>query len=285
MNRMVADVDFSKPCLMGILNITPDSFSDGGNYLDPRKAIQHAEEMVAQGADIIDVGGESTRPGSERVSVAEQRHRVIDVIFAIRKAFPHIPISIDTTQSAVADAALAAGASILNDVSAGCEDSAMFRLAAENRAYLCLMHKQGSPMDMQDNPHYGDVVAEVEEFLLQRAEDAKKSGVDDNKILLDPGIGFGKTLQHNLELLANLQSLTRHAYPVLLGASRKRFIASLSRGESPEQREPAGLATTVYGYLSGVKVFRVHDVAAHRQVLLATSAIHVHRVPAWGDLL
>ncbi len=265
---------------MGILNVTPDSFSDGGNYLDPRKAVRHAEAMVAQGVDIIDVGGESTRPGSERVSVAEQGRRVIDVISAIRKGFPHIPVSIDTTKSAVADMALAAGASILNDISAGCEDPGIFRLAAESGAYLCLMHKQGSPKDMQNDPHYEDVVAEVEAFLLQRAEDAKDSGIDASKILLDPGIGFGKTLQHNLELLANLQNLTRHAYPVLLGASRKRFIASLSRDELPQQREPASIATTVYGYLSGVKVFRVHDVAAHHQALLATSAIHAHRLPA-----
>ncbi len=254
------------PIVMGILNLTPDSFSDGGIYLDPEVAVLHAREMVEEGATIIDVGGESTRPGSERVPPQEQIRRVVDPIRAIRSAIPEdVLISIDTTRADVAAAALEAGASILNDVSAGRDDEGMFSLAAGHDLPLILMHMQGEPKDMQEAPRYDDVVAEVKEFLLERAEAARSAGVARERIVIDPGIGFGKTREHNMELMRHLGDFVATGYPVLLGASRKRFMGSICHETEPALLLGATCATTVLGVQAGVRIFRVHDVRPNRQ--------------------
>jgi dihydropteroate synthase len=256
----------NRPLIMGILNVTPDSFSDGGLYRDGRDALAHATQMVEEGADIIDVGGESTRPGSTRVEAAEQQRRVVDIIRSLRNTLPEsVLIGIDTTLAEVASAALDAGASILNDISAGRDDPEMFRLAAERQVPLILMHMQGTPGTMQQNPTYGDVVEEVREFLLERAAAAQFAGVQKEQILLDPGIGFGKTREHNLALLAGLHRFVETGYPILLGASRKRFMGSLCRETEPKNLVGATCATTAFGVAAGVRVFRVHDVRANRQ--------------------
>jgi dihydropteroate synthase len=255
-----------KPLIMGILNLTPDSFSDGGSHTDRGNAVHFALQMVREGADIIDVGGESTRPGSKPVAAAEQIRRVESVIAALRKTLPdEIPISIDSTRSEVAGAAVDAGASILNDVSAGRDDDEMFRLAASKNLPLILMHMQGSPATMQQNPHYDDVVAEIRSFLLERAELARQAGVPKNTIVIDPGIGFGKTKAHNRQLMANLKAFVDTGYPVLLGASRKRFLGAINQEIEPRKLVGATCATTVLGVQAGVRIFRVHDVMANRQ--------------------
>ncbi len=260
---------------MGILNLTPDSFSDGGRYGDPGAALNKATAMAGEGAGIIDVGGESTRPGAQRVPADEQQRRVLDVIAAIAAALPDRLISIDTTRAAVAAAALDAGAGMVNDISAGRDDPAMFELIAARDVPVCLMHMQGEPATMQDNPRYDDVVSDVCAFLRERMAAACACGVARERIVLDPGIGFGKTLEHNLTLLANLSQITALGCPVLLGASRKRFIANVGAGEdaAPAERVGGSCATTVLGCLAGVSIFRVHDVAAHRQALDLARAV------------
>ncbi len=258
--------DTNRPLIMGILNLTPDSFSDGGQYTDAEVALQHAEDMVEQGADIIDIGGESTRPDANTVSVSAQIDRVIPVLAQLRATLPdNIPISIDTTSSIVAKSALEAGASIINDVSAAREDSEMFNLAAKSRIPIILMHMQGTPATMQQDPCYDNVVEEIKEFLLQRATAAEAAGVDASNIILDPGIGFGKTKQHNLEIMADLKRFTEMDYDVVLGASRKRFMGSICEIEKYEELVGATCSTTVLGVLAGVKIFRVHDVKENRQ--------------------
>jgi dihydropteroate synthase len=259
---------------MGILNVTPDSFSDGGLYQNERQAIVQALRMVEEGADIIDVGGESTRPGSRRVSAVEQRRRIIGIIQHLREALPgSIPISIDTTLADVAQAALDAGGSILNDISAGRDDPELFRLVAERKVPLVLMHMQGAPETMQQNPSYGDVVEEVRSFLLERAEVAQSVGIRKEQILIDPGIGFGKTREHNIALLAGLKYFVETGYPVLLGTSRKRFMGSLCQETEPRNLVGATCATTSLGVAAGVRVFRVHDIRANRQAADVTWAI------------
>ena len=260
---------------MGILNVTPDSFSDGGLYSDIDAALRRAVVMVDEGAGIIDIGGESTRPGSRRVPADEQKHRVLDVIEAVASELPDVLISIDTTSAEVAEAALDAGAGMINDISAGREDGAMFELAAAHEVPICLMHMQGEPEIMQDAPCYDDVVSEVHRFLDARAAAAYADGVEQEQIIVDPGIGFGKTLAHNVALLAGLSRFTQMPYPVLLGASRKRFIAALGDvGDVPARERVGGsCAATVLGALAGVCVFRVHDVAAHRQALDIVGAV------------
>ncbi|MCI0652949.1 MAG: dihydropteroate synthase [Methylococcaceae bacterium] len=256
----------NKPLIMGILNLTPDSFSDGGSHTDRGNAVHFALRMVREGADIIDVGGESTRPGSQRIAAAEQIRRVESVIAALRKTLPgEIPISIDTTRSEVAEAAIEAGASLLNDVRAGRDDDEMFQLAAKKNLPLILMHMQGTPLTMQQNPHYDDAVAEIRSFLLERADLARQAGVAKDAILIDPGIGFGKTHEHNRLLMANLKVFVDTGYPVLLGASRKRFLGAINREEEPCNLVGATCATTVLGVQAGVRVFRVHDVMPNRQ--------------------
>ncbi len=267
-------LDYSKPLLMGVLNVTPDSFSDGGMYPSSKDAITRALEMVEQGADIIDIGGESTRPGAQRIDATEQKRRVLDVIAGLRKELADtIHISIDTTLSEVAAAALDSGATMLNDVSAGAEDEAMLNLAADKNVPICLMHMQGQPGTMQDNPSYEDVTREVADYLRKRSLHAENIGIKKENIILDPGIGFGKRTQHNLELLRNLENIVEIGYPVLLGTSRKRFMGELAREEDPRKRMPATCATTALGVVAGVKIFRVHDVWQNRQALDVTWGI------------
>lgn len=259
---------------MGIVNVTPDSFSDGGLHAAEDAAVAHALEMAGEGADIIDVGGESTRPYSQRVSASGQIARVAGVINHLRAKLPAgISISIDTTLSRVAEAALDAGADIINDISGGREDADLLRLAAERGVPVVLMHMQGTPETMQDNPQYDDVVADVRRFLVDRAESAQSLGVRPENIIIDPGIGFGKTREHNLALLANLPVFVQTGYPVLLGSSRKRFMGSLCRETEPRQLVGATCATTSLGVVAGVAIFRVHDVRANRQAAEVAWAI------------
>lgn len=255
----------ARPLIMGILNVTDDSFSDGGRFRETDAAVRHALDMIEQGADIIDVGGESTRPGADRVSIEIQIKRIVPVITLLRQHKSDIPISIDTTSAVVAGAALNAGAGIINDVSAGRDDDAMLQLVATRNAPIILMHMQGTPATMQDNPRYENVVDEIKTFLLERARRAEAAGISKSNIILDPGIGFGKTKRHNLELLANLQQFTGLGYLVMLGASRKRFMGSICAIESYSELVGATCATTALGIQAGVKIFRVHDVKANRQ--------------------
>lgn len=265
-----------QPLLMGILNITADSFSDAGDFLDTDAAVARAVQMVEHGADIIDVGGESTRPGAGRVSSEEQLQRVLPVIEAIRRCLPvEVAISIDTTRADVASAALAAGASVLNDVSAGRDDDPrMFRLARDSGVPLVLMHMQGQPATMQVEPVYTDAVAEIKSFLLARAEAAQAEGVSRDRIIIDPGIGFGKTRLHNLQLIAALDEFVATGYAVMLGASRKRFMGAICAVEEYAELTGATCATTALGVTAGVKLFRVHDVKPNRQALDVAWAIH-----------
>lgn len=270
-------VDFFKPCLMGILNLTPDSFSDGGAYSTGEDAVVHAVSLVKQGASIIDVGGESTRPGALRVSSDEQKRRIIPVIKELAAVLPDTLISVDTTLCEVASAALDAGAAMINDVSAGRDDAETLRLAADRRVPVCLMHMQNEPRTMQDNPHYDDVVVEVRDFLRARAQSALRMGIAKSRIILDPGIGFGKTLEHNLMLLANLERIVQLGFPVLLGSSRKRFIDSIYQSPDPERRVAGSCAAMLIGLSAGAHIFRVHDVYEHRQALEVVSVIQKYR--------
>ncbi len=257
--------------LMGIVNVTPDSFSDGGQFLDSAAAVARGAEMAAQGADIIDVGGESTRPGAQPVSEAEELRRVLPVIQRLA-AQVKVPISIDTRKPAVARAALQAGASLVNDIGAGRADDEMWRAVAEaNAGYVCL-HMQGTPTTMQLNPAYGDVVQEVRDFFVERLERLKHAGVEAVQVVLDPGIGFGKTLEHNLQLLAGLRRFTKLGRPVLLGVSRKSFIGKLLGVEVPA-RLPAALACACLAVEAGAQMIRAHDVAETSQAVRMAEAI------------
>lgn len=251
---------------MGILNVTPDSFSDGGRYDSLSRAVERGIRMAGEGADIIDVGGESTRPGALRVAAKEQNARVLDVIGALHRELPPgVCISVDTTLSEVAGPALARGASIVNDVSAGRDDPRLLPLVAEAGVPVVLMHMRGTPQTMQLNPEYQDVVSEVEQYLRQRAEQALAAGMAPESIVLDPGIGFGKTREHNLRLINALPRLVGLGYPVLLGVSRKRFMGSICQVCDPTELVPATCACTALGVMAGVAIFRVHDVAENRQ--------------------
>ena len=265
----------SPPKIMGILNVTPDSFSDGGDYYRPEKAIKRAIEMVEQGATIIDIGGESTRPGAKSVAIDEQLERVIPVIEGIRKsAIKDVTISVDTTRYEVAKTALKSGANWLNDISAG-DDSKindpkkepMLSLAAESHCPIVLMHRQGESATMQNNPYYDDVCAEVTEYLSKRAQAALDAGVPKDNIIIDPGIGFGKLLAHNLALLSGIDSLVSLGYKVLLGTSRKRFLGEIISVKNPQERLVATCATTALGVNAGVNIFRVHDVLENKQAM------------------
>jgi len=254
-----------KPQLMGILNVTPDSFSDGGKFTGVAAAIRQAEKMIAEGADIIDIGGESTRPGSEPVPADEQIRRVVPAIAAIKSINPNVKISIDTTLSQVAAAALDAGACIINDVSAGQGDSSMLAFAAKAQTPIILMHMQGTPKTMQNQPRYDDVLTEVIAALQQRIGEALAAGVLPENIAIDPGIGFGKRTQDNIDLLAHLNRFVELGYPVLLGTSRKRFMGSICNVNQPDELVTATAVTTALGVMAGVQMFRVHDVQANRQ--------------------
>lgn len=264
-----------RPIIMGILNLTPDSFSDGGSYTDRGRAVNFALQMVREGAQIIDVGGESTRPFSKRVTPEEQLRRVVDTIAALRRTIPRqIPISIDTTSSIVAKAAVSAGASIINDVRSGRDDEQIFSFAATENLPLILMHMQGTPETMQINPSYKDVVQEVYDFLMQRCEIALGYGVKKENLIIDPGIGFGKSKDHNLALLASLDCFTASGYPVLLGASRKGFMGEICNDTESKDMVGATCATTGLGVKAGVKIFRVHDVKENRQAVDVAWAVH-----------
>ena len=263
---------FPRPALvMGIVNVTPDSFSDGGNFLDTDAAVAHALKLVGQGAEILDIGGESTRPGAEPISETEELRRAIPVIEQLA-ARVKIPLSIDTVKPVVARAALAAGASIVNDVAANRAADAMWKIAAEFRAGYVCMHAQGSPLTMQKNPVYENVVREVGDFFAERLEKLNASGVSSDQVVFDPGIGFGKTLEHNLQLLAELRSFKKWSRPLLLGVSRKSFIEKLT-GARVNERLPASLACATLAVESGVQIIRTHDVAETVQALRMAEAV------------
>ncbi|HEY7890671.1 MAG TPA: dihydropteroate synthase [Solirubrobacteraceae bacterium] len=265
--------------VMGIINVTPDSFSDGGLFLDRDAAVAHGLQLVAQGADILDIGGESTRPGSEPVSLEQELERVIGVVDALGAALEAPRISIDTRKAAVARAALTAGASLVNDVSALRSDPAMAGVIASAGAECCLMHMQGEPRTMQADPRYSDVVDDVKAFLEERLRHAVESGIDEQRIMLDPGIGFGKTVAQNLELLRRLDELCALGRPILIGPSRKSFIARTlaeaaphASQPPPEERLAGTIATCVIALERGARVFRVHDVTPVRDALAVAAA-------------
>jgi dihydropteroate synthase len=256
--------------LMGVVNVTPDSFSDGGLYLDPGAAVAHGRELSEQGADILDVGGQSTRPGAAEVDAAEELARVQPVVAALAAAGHQV--SIDTSKLAVAGAALEAGASIVNDVSALGGDAEIAALCGERGAGLVLMHMQGNPRTMQENPSYDDVVDDVKAFLAGRLELALSMGAEEEKIWLDPGIGFGKTLEHNLELLRRLGELRELGHPLVVGTSRKSFIGKID-GSGTDDRIGGTIASSIVAAAEGADVLRVHDVAELRQAVAVAVAI------------
>lgn len=260
----------ARPLVMGIVNVTPDSFSDGGQHADAARAIAHGRDLIEAGADWLDIGGESTRPGAEPVSEAEELKRVIPVIDGLAET--GISLSIDTMKPGVARAAIRAGASLWNDVFALRAEGAP-ETAAELGCQICLMHMQGEPQTMQANPAYADVVGEVEAFLLQRAQAAKAAGIARERIWLDPGIGFGKTVAHNLALMRALPRLAGHGFGILFGASRKRFIAALDGDAPADQRLGGSLAAALYAARSGAGMIRVHDVRETVQALTIQAAI------------
>ena len=259
-----------RPLLMGVVNVTPDSFSDGGLYLDADAAVEHGELLAGEGADILDVGGESTRPGAAPVSEEEELRRVVPVVERLAGVGPRI--SIDTTKVVVARAALEAGADIVNDVSAFRFDPELAGLVAEAGVDCCLMHMLGEPRTMQEDPRYGDVVAEVKAFLEERLAFAVGEGVPEERVWLDPGIGFGKTAEHNLELLRRLDEIVAIGRPVVVGTSRKSFLGKLTGGRPEGERLPGTIATNVVALERGASVFRVHDVAQVRDALLVAAA-------------
>ena len=268
---------------MGVLNVTPDSFSDGGLFDSEHAAIAHADEMIRSGADILDVGGESTRPATfqdhEPLSVAEELRRVVPIVRALRYKFPHVPISIDTYKAEVAAAAFKAGATIINDVSALRADSSMAALANELRCPVILMHTLGMPRDIPTKPVYDDVVVAIKHFFEARTDDAMRSGIERSQLILDPGIGFGKTAEHNLTILRRLPEFAALGYPLLVGASRKRFIGRVLGGDDPMDRVEGTSAAIALSIAGGADIVRVHDVAQMARVVRMSDAI----VRGWSD--
>jgi dihydropteroate synthase len=258
--------------IMGVLNVTPDSFSDGGRFFSTEKAVERGLSMSREGAQIIDVGGESTRPGAESVAAEEELRRVVPVIKELRAKI-EIFVSIDTSKAHVARAAIEAGASIVNDVTGGKADKEMMPLVAENKAAFIIMHMQGNPRTMQIEPHYIDVVSEVADFFRQQYARALECGIDPMAIAFDPGIGFGKTLEHNLELLAQLERIRVCERPLVVGVSRKSFLAKLIGSSEMDDRRAPAVALTSLLRMRGADVFRVHDVKENVNALLATEAI------------
>jgi dihydropteroate synthase len=257
--------------VMGVVNVTPDSFSDGGRYLDPQAAVLHGLELAAEGAAIVDVGGESTRPGATPVPADDELRRIVPVVRGLKAANVGAQISIDTSKLVVAQAALAEGATYVNDVTAFRADPELAGLVADRRADCCLMHMLGDPRTMQDSPRYEDVVDDVRAFLEQRVDFAVREGVPEERIMVDPGIGFGKTLEHNLTLLRRLGELRSLGRPIVVGTSRKAFLGKLT-GRPESERLPATIATNVLALERGASVFRVHDVAPVRDALLVAAA-------------
>ncbi len=277
-SRLAGGIRNDKPLIMGILNVTPDSFSDGGKFSGLDAAMQQVELMLSEGVDIIDIGGESTRPGADPVAASEQIKRVVPVIEAIRQQLgSDVLISIDTTLSEVAKAALDAGADMINDVSGGSADQAILTLAAETGAPIILMHSQGVSKTMQDNPHYEDVVQEVLGVLNESINVALMAGIKKEAIAIDPGIGFGKRKQDNLDLLAHLDRFVATGFPVLLGTSRKRFMGTICDVTESSELVTATAVTTALGVMAGVQMFRVHDVKENRQAADVAWAIKLSR--------
>lgn len=264
-------LDLTGPQVMGILNVTPDSFTDGGQFINPQRALERARQMVAAGAAIIDIGGESTRPGAEAVAVEEELRRVIPLVEILADELP-VPVSVDTSKPEVMRAAVAAGAGMLNDVY-GLRQPGALEAAAESGVPVCIMHMQGEPRSMQANPQYEDVVAEVTGFLLERAHAAIASGVARENIVLDPGFGFGKNLEHNLLLLKHLDRLAMHGYPVLAGLSRKRMIGSLLGDVPLDQRLHGSVAAAAIAAMKGARIVRVHDVKETVEALKIAAAV------------
>ncbi|MEO0913158.1 MAG: dihydropteroate synthase [Pseudomonadota bacterium] len=268
----LAGLDWSRPRLMGILNATPDSFSDGGQH-EGGAAVAHAEAMQVQGADIIDIGGESTRPGADFVPEAEELARVMPAISALRQRQPNLPLSVDTRKAGVAEAALAAGVALFNDVSALTFDPASLKVAARARTAVCLMHAQGDPATMQDAPAYEDVLLDVYDFLEGRIVAAEAAGIPRARIMVDPGIGFGKTEAHNLALIRNISLFHGLGCPILLGASRKGFIGRIGEAPLAADRAPGSIAVALEGLRQGVQMLRVHDVAETAQAVRVWRAL------------
>ncbi|MGI8661533.1 MAG: dihydropteroate synthase [Thermoleophilaceae bacterium] len=264
------EVDLSQPVIMGVINVTPDSFSDGGQFLEPDAAVAHGIRLAAEGAAILDVGGESTRPGAAPVSEVEELGRAVPVIEGLTAE--HVPISIDTRRLAVAEAALDAGASIVNDVAAFRSAPELAGLVADRGATCCLMHMLGEPRTMQRDPRYGDVVNEVRAFLEERLAFAVAEGVAEERIWLDPGIGFGKSLEHNLELLRRRDELVAIGRPLVVGTSRKSFLGTLTGGRPEAERLPGTIATNVLALERGAAIFRVHDVLPVADALAVAAA-------------
>lgn len=268
----ICDLSLDRPRIIGILNVTPDSFSDGGTLKGVAGAVERAQSM-AQDADILDIGGESTRPGADVVSVADEIARTAPVIRAIRDTGITTPISIDTRKAEVARAAIMAGANMVNDVSAMIYDPEMAAFVAEARVPICLMHAKGTPKTMQEGPQYNDVLAEVLDHLAERIFVAEAAGIPRARIIVDPGIGFGKTLQHNMTVLQGLAALHTLGCPILLGASRKRFIGTISGAEVASERSPGSVAVALHGVGQGVQMLRVHDTEDTKQALSLYMAI------------
>jgi dihydropteroate synthase len=272
----------TRPRLMGIVNVTPDSFSDGGLFLDADAAIAHGRELAAEGADVLDVGGESTRPGAEAVSAEEELRRIEPVVQALA-ADGVAPVSIDTSKRAVAEAALDAGASMVNDVTAFRGDPGVAELCADRGCEVCLMHMLGDPRTMQEDPTYDDVVDDVRAFLAERIEFATAAGIDEERIWVDPGIGFGKTVEHNLELTGRLGELRELGRPIVYGSSRKSFIGRLT-GAEPDARLGGTIASNVIAYANGAEMLRVHDVGPlHEALTVAAAILMPERAAAIGD--
>lgn len=269
----IAGMTMDAPRIMGILNVTPDSFSDGGRFNAPDAAVAQARQMMADGVDIIDIGGESTRPGAVTVDIEDEIARTAPVIAALA-AQGAAPISIDTRKSAVAQAAMQAGAAIINDVAAMTYDPDIAHVAAAATAPTCLMHAQGDPKTMQDAPHYDDVVLDVYDFLSARVAAAEAAGIRRDQIIVDPGIGFGKTLAHNLRLLQNLSIFHGLGCAVLLGASRKRFIGTIGNAPEAQDRMPGSVAIALHGIRQGMQILRVHDTLATRQAMSLHMAVN-----------
>jgi dihydropteroate synthase len=263
---------------MGVVNVTPDSFSDGGRWLDPAAAVAHGRALVAEGAAILDVGGESTRPGAEPVPAGEELRRVVPVLEGLAGAGARL--SVDTSKAAVAAAALDAGAAIVNDVTALRGDAAMAGLVADRGCAVCLMHMLGEPRTMQDDPRYDDVVADVKAFLEERLAFAVAAGIAEERVWLDPGIGFGKTVEHNLELLRRLGEIAALGRPLVIGTSRKAFLGRIAGGREPGERVPGTIATNVLALERGAAIFRVHDVAPVADALAVAAATLRGRWPA-----
>ena len=268
-------LSLDRPLIMGILNVTPDSFSDGGQFADAAAAMAQARDMVGAGADLLDIGGESTRPGARDVPVAEEIARTAPLIRALRAEGLRIPISIDTRKAAVARAALDAGADMVNDVSALTWDRDMAALVADAGVPLCLMHAQGTPQTMQQNPRYEDVRIDVREWLDRAVAKADQAGIDRRRVIVDPGIGFGKTVAHNLALLRSLGLLHEIGCAILLGASRKRFIGTLTGVDKASARGAGSLAAALQGAAQGAQILRVHDVGETRQALQMWQAMNI----------